>query len=126
MATASNFIRLVGEHLRMIRESKGINQEGLAEKAGIARARISEIENGKGNATLATLEKVMDALEITPMEIFNFQNLSDTKDITDKKLLIEIHRSLLMERDLSEVQYVIDNAKDVIRLMDKKSDYGKK
>lgn len=126
MAAASNFIRLVGEHLRMIRESKGMNQEELAEKAGIARARISEIENGKGNATLGTLEKVMDALEVAPMEIFNFQNLSDTKDITDKKLLIEIHRSTLMERDLSEIQYVIDNAKDVMRLLDKKTGYGRK
>ncbi|MCG7345704.1 helix-turn-helix transcriptional regulator [Sporosarcina sp. ACRSL] len=109
----------------MIREAKGMNQEELAEKAGIARARISEIENGRGNATLATLEKVIDALEITPMEIFNFQNLSDTKDITDKKLLIEIHRSMLMERDISEIQYVIDNTKTVLRLMDKKTDYGK-
>lgn len=126
MATASNFIRLVGEHLRMIRESKGLNQEELAEKAGIARARISEIENGKGNATLGTLEKVMDALEIAPMEIFNFQNLADTKDITDKKLLIEIHRSMLMERDLSEIQYVVDNAKTVLKLMDKKAGYGNK
>jgi transcriptional regulator with XRE-family HTH domain len=126
MATASNFIRLVGEHLRMIRESKGINQEDLAEKAGIARARISEIENGKGNATLATLEKVMDALEVTPMELFNFQKLSNTKDITDKKLLIEIHRSLLMERDLSEIEYVINTTKDFLRTVDKKIDYGKK
>ncbi|WP_432360948.1 helix-turn-helix domain-containing protein [Sporosarcina sp. UB5] len=125
MGMSSNFIRLVGEQLRMIRETKGINQEELAEKAGIARARISEIENGRGNATLATVEKIMDALEITPMEIFNFQNLSNTKDITDKKLLIEIHRSMLMERDLSEIQYVIDNTKTVLRLMDKKSEYGK-
>ncbi|WP_255723619.1 helix-turn-helix domain-containing protein [Sporosarcina sp. ACRSL] len=125
MVASSNFIRLVGEHLQMIREAKGMNQEELAEKAGIARARISEIENGRGNATLATLEKVIDALEITPMEIFNFQNLSDTKDITDKKLLIEIHRSMLMERDISEIQYVIDNTKTVLRLMDKKTDYGK-
>ncbi|MFC5603795.1 helix-turn-helix domain-containing protein [Sporosarcina koreensis] len=126
MAATSNFIRLVGEHLRMIRESKGMNQEQLAEKAGIARARISEIENGKGNATLGTLAKVMEALEITPMEIFNFQNLSDTKDITDKKLLIEIHRSMLMERDLNEIQYVIDNTKNVLKLMDKKTGYGQK
>lgn len=126
MATTSNFIRLVGEHIRMIRETKGINQEDLAEKAGIARARISEIENGKGNATLGTLAKVMEALDIAPMEIFNFQNLSDTTDITDKKLLIEIHRSILMERDLSEIQYVIDNTKNVLKLMDKKAGYGKK
>ena len=55
MAATSNFIRLVGEHLRMIRESKGMNQEQLAEKAGIARARISEIENGKGNVAIKTV-----------------------------------------------------------------------
>ncbi|WP_339253946.1 helix-turn-helix transcriptional regulator [Sporosarcina sp. FSL W8-0480] len=126
MAATTNFIRLVGEHLRMIRELKGINQEELAENAGIARARISEIENGKGNATLGTLAKVMEALEIAPMEIFNFQNLSNTTDITDKKLLIEIHRARLMERELSEIQYVIDNTETVLKLMDKKTGYGKK
>lgn len=126
MATSSNFIRLVGEHLRLVRETKGINQEDLAAKAGIARARISEIENGKGNATLGIVEKIMDALEITPVELFNFQNLSDTKDITDKKLLIDIHRSLLLERDLNEIQYVINTTREFLRTVDKKADYGKK
>ncbi|GEN83761.1 hypothetical protein SLU01_20730 [Sporosarcina luteola] len=126
MATSSNFIRLVGEHLRLVRETKGINQEDLAAKAGIARARISEIENGKGNATLGTVEKIMDALEITPVELFNFQNLSDTMDITDKKLLIDIHRSLLLERDLNEIQYVINTTREFLRTVDKKVDYGKK
>lgn len=115
MATSSNFIRLVGEHLRLVRETKGINQEDLAAKAGIARARISEIENGKGNATLGKVKKIMDALEITPVELFNFQNLSGTKDITDKKLLIDIHRSLLLERDLNEIQYVINTTKEFLR-----------
>ncbi|MDN4608343.1 helix-turn-helix domain-containing protein [Sporosarcina highlanderae] len=126
MTTSSNFIRLVGIHLRMVREAKGIKQEWLAEKAGIARARISEIENGKGNATLGTVEKIMDALEITPVELFNFQYLSEIEDITDKKLLIDIHRSVLLERDLVDVQYVVNMAKDFIRTVDKKSDYGKK
>lgn len=120
MATTSDFIKLVGENLRLIRKERGFTQEILAELAGIARTRISDIENAKNNTTLGTLEKVIDALEITPLELFNFHKLNDVTDITDKKLLIDIHSSVLLERDLSEITYVVNTTKSFLETVDKK------
>lgn len=120
MAASSEFITLVGEHLRMIRKEKGLTQEALAEIAGIARARISDIENAKKNTTLETLERIIDALGITPFELFDFKRLDSVNDITNKKLLVDIHRSILLERDLGEIKYVVNTTKEFLDTIDKK------
>jgi transcriptional regulator with XRE-family HTH domain len=116
----SDFLRLVGEQIMMIRKAKGLTQENVAEKCGIRGTRISDIERGQTNSSLKTLEKIMNALEIAPNEHFNFQKLSATEGIEDKKLLVEIHRSLLMERGIDEVKYVIGNTKEFLNAMDAK------
>ena len=120
MAASSDFIKLVGVQLRLIREEKGFTQEKLAELVGIAHGRISGIENAKDNPTLKTLEKIIDALEISPLEFFNFQRLNSVTDITNKKLLIDIHRSILLERDLGEINYVVNTTKNFLETIDKK------
>lgn len=120
MTVPSDFIKLVGEHLRMIRKAKNLTQEELAEIAGIARPRISELENATKNTTLETLEKVIDALEITPLEFFDFKRLNTVTDLTNKKLLIDIHRSILLERDLGEIKYVVNTTKEFLETIDNK------
>lgn len=44
------------------RERGNITQKELAEKTGIAQGDISRIENGKGNPSLKTLQKLADGL----------------------------------------------------------------
>ena len=120
MAASSDLIKLVGEQLKFIREEKGFKQEKLAEMAGIAHARISEIETFKSNPTLETLDKIIDALDISPLEFFHYQRLNTTTDIMNKKLLIDVHRSILLERDLGEVKYVVNTTKEFLETIDKK------
>lgn len=65
----SDFLKLVGEQLRIIRLSKGLSQEEVAErtgKLGFSKGRISNIEHGQSNITLSTLETLMKALDISP------------------------------------------------------------
>jgi len=42
-----------------------LSQANLAERAGISRPVVSEIEQGKGNVTLDVLERIAAALETT-------------------------------------------------------------
>jgi transcriptional regulator with XRE-family HTH domain len=121
----SDFLRLVGEQLMMIRKAKRLSQEELAEKCGIRNTRISDIERGQTNTSLKTLEKIMNALDIAPSELFNFQKLQSVEDIEDKKLMVEIHKTMLMERAIDEVKYVVGSAKDFLDAMDAK-EAGKK
>ncbi|WP_347723942.1 helix-turn-helix domain-containing protein, partial [Lysinibacillus capsici] len=120
----SDFLKLVGEQLRIIRLSKGLSQEEVAErtgKLGFSKGRVSNIEHGQSNITLSTLETIMKALDITPEELFNFQKLSGVTDIEEKNLMLDIHRSLLRERNLDEVKYVVRITKDFLDTIDSQS-----
>lgn len=47
--------RRVGKAVRAFRTEKGWSQDVLAEKAGLHRAHVGEIERGETNVTLQTL-----------------------------------------------------------------------
>jgi len=120
----SDFLKLVGEQLRIIRLSKGLSQEEVAERTGklcFSKGRVSNIEHGQSNITLSTLETLMKALDIPPEELFNFQKLSGVTDIEEKNLMLDIHRSLLRERNLDEVKYVVRITKDFLDTIDSQS-----
>lgn len=57
--------------LRDIRTRKGLSQEELAEKSGVARSIISALENGKASCvTTKTMQAIASALECKVSEIF--------------------------------------------------------
>ena len=58
--------------LKEIREKKGITQDELAEKSGISRATISNLENEVTVFNSQTLSKLADALD-TPVSKFFVQ-----------------------------------------------------
>lgn len=55
---------IFGNTVRSLREEQGYSLRGFAEKTGIHRSYLSEIENGKVNVTLDTLLCLADALDI--------------------------------------------------------------
>jgi transcriptional regulator with XRE-family HTH domain len=59
----------LGENLRKLRLKKGLSQGVLANKLGVDRAYISNIENGRMNPTLSTLEKIAGALGVSSSEL---------------------------------------------------------
>ena len=53
------------------RERQGLSQEKLAEKSGVSRTIISELENGKTEViTNVSLEKISKALNKKVVDIF--------------------------------------------------------
>ncbi len=54
-------------------KEKGITLNQLAEKIGISQPSISGIATGKQKPAFDTLEKMADALEVTPAELFGPQ-----------------------------------------------------
>lgn len=113
-----DLVKLIGEQLRTIRKAKGLTQDEVAERAGMTTPRISEIENAKINATLETIGRIMEAMDITPSELFNFKDLHMDAGGENKKLILEIHNSLLMERGLDEVKYIVKSTKELLNVVD--------
>ena len=52
------------------REAAGLTQEELAEKAGIHRTYLSEIERGTRNPSLVNIERLAAALSVSLPDLF--------------------------------------------------------
>ncbi|GED68506.1 hypothetical protein BRE01_22080 [Brevibacillus reuszeri] len=83
------FRHLVGSRIRAIRKAKGLTQQNLAERSNLDDAYIGAVERGERNFSIDTLEKVLKALEISPVELFR-----STNDLDDEK---QAHRRALDE-----------------------------
>ena len=62
----------VGNRIRYLRKQRGISQEKLALIAGIDRTYLAGIESGKRNATLISLEKIINALGVSMKDFFDY------------------------------------------------------
>ena len=62
----------VGNRIKFLRHELAISQEELADKAEVHRTYIASVEVGKRNISIVTLEKIVNALEVTLSEFFNF------------------------------------------------------
>lgn len=61
----------LGENLKKIRTSKNITQTEFAEKLGVDKSFVSNIENGKTNPTLSTITNLAKVLKVSTNELFN-------------------------------------------------------
>ena len=53
----------------MFRLQKGLSQDLLAEKSGLHRAHIGEIERGESNVTIQTLKLIADSLKVRIVDL---------------------------------------------------------
>ena len=63
----------VGNRIKELRNKLGISQEELGFRSGVHRTYIASLEVGKRNISIATLEKIVNALEVSFSEFFNFE-----------------------------------------------------
>jgi transcriptional regulator with XRE-family HTH domain len=54
----------LGRNVRRLREEKGWSQEDYADRAGIHRTYVSDIERGKRNPTVTVVEKLAGPLGV--------------------------------------------------------------
>ena len=59
----------LGTNVRALRRRQGLTKALLCLMAGISRPLLDDIEKGKANPTLATLEKIAGALGVTVSDL---------------------------------------------------------
>lgn len=69
----------IGENIRLNRDKVGMTQDELAEKAGISRNYISDLENNRYIPSVKTLSKIAKVLNM------NLDFLLEMSEIQDKK-----------------------------------------
>lgn len=65
-----NISVIVGARVRAYRKNKGITQEELAERADLHHTYIGQVERGEKNLTLGSLDKILEALEVSFADFF--------------------------------------------------------
>lgn len=106
---------IIGQSIRRIRKSLGITQEELALKIGISPSFLSHVERGTKKASIETIYKVANALDVPIEKLFSDlyipssknKNLSFTKKIEMlvkdkdeeyKKILLKVARLLASKK----------------------------
>lgn len=54
----------IGGNIRELRKAAGFTQDIFAERAGLNRAHMGEIERGESNITIQTLKLIADTLHV--------------------------------------------------------------
>lgn len=62
--------RLLARNVRRLRVERRYSQHDLAYEAGTRQALVSAIEVGTANPTLASLERIADALDVSVADLF--------------------------------------------------------
>ena len=70
----TNIKKLLGKKIKTYREKKGLTQEELAEKIGINSRSVSLIECGTNFITADTLTNIINALDVSPKALFDFDD----------------------------------------------------
>ena len=76
---------MIGETLRRMRKEKGKTLEQLGEEAGLGRGQLSRIENGRQEATLNTLAKILTSQGITRREFFRRYDLVESEAMANER-----------------------------------------
>lgn len=73
--------RKFGARLKELRKRKSFTQEFLAEKIEIGVRSLGKIETGVSFPSCETLEKLTKALDVSFVELFDFEHLQQPKDL---------------------------------------------
>jgi len=97
--------QMLGKRIRELRKRKGINQEKLAELINVDPTTISNIENGKNYPSMNNLENLLEVLNSSFTEVFDFEHKNSKED-----LMLQITQKLKNNPEQIEVFYKIITA----------------
>ena len=66
----TNIMFRFGQAVRRIRLEQGISQEELAERCGLHRTYVSDVELGKRNVSIENIERIAISLQKSLVELF--------------------------------------------------------
>lgn len=102
--------RQLGQKIKELRKIKGYSQEQFAEKIDIATNTLSSIERGNAFMTAPTLEKIIEVLNVTPKDLFSFD-----EDLENEDMYASILKNLeFIKNDKERLKMFYNFAKSLI------------
>ncbi len=69
----------IGVRITQLRKEKNLSQQRFANEADIERTFLTHIEKGRKNISLATLQRILQGLEITIKDFFDSEIFANGK-----------------------------------------------
>lgn len=93
-----------GERIKQLRISLNLSQEDLCSRLDMNPSMLSNFENGKNAPSLATLVKIINALETTPDKLFDYEHLMNETEL-DREISDE-YKSLSLKKKQTLYRYI--------------------
>jgi len=113
---------IIGEKIRSIRNAKDLTLQQLSHATGLQTSYIGEVERGKRNVSLDSLEKLITALDIKPSELFEFRELEVNSPEFEINSVLEIHYQFLKEKKTDDVKMIHRITKEIFASIERPSD----
>lgn len=91
----SDLKKLLGKKIQLIRKSRNLTQEKLAELIDIETPSLSYLETGKYSPSIETLQKLSEVLKVQPWEFYYFSEISDEEMKEELKKALDNNPKLL-------------------------------
>ena len=83
----SQIDRNIAYNLKRIRKSRNLSLDMLAEKTGVSKSMLGQIERGESNPTVTTVSKIMEGIKI-PFEDLIYTKEENILSVTKESLSI--------------------------------------
>ena len=116
----------IGSNIQRIRKEQGLTLEGLAERSGVSKAMLSQIESDKVNPTVLTIWKIARGLDVEldailkgswePVRKFSVTRHQDVVvlDTAGNGPHIDVYSPLSMAEDLEIYQLTFDPGSELV------------
>ena len=110
----------LNDNIKYLRNTKGISQQGLADKVGIDRSTVSRIENNEIETTIDNAIKIADALGVTLYDLVgrDLSKPNDTIPKTDNDF-----KKILRDKGIDDENISEEDAKKLIDFAIANKDY---
>jgi transcriptional regulator with XRE-family HTH domain len=71
----SSLRSVLARNLRTLRERRHLSQEALADLAGLHRTYVGSVERGERNVSIDNVQRLAEALDVTPANLLQEQDL---------------------------------------------------
>ena len=116
----------IGSNIQRIRKEEGLTLDALAERSGVSKAMLSQIESDKVNPTVLTIWKIARGLEVEldailkgswePARKFSVTRAEDVAvlDTAENGPHIRVYSPLAMAEDLEIYQLTFDPGSELV------------
>jgi transcriptional regulator with XRE-family HTH domain len=99
----SDLFKKLGARIKEYREKSGMTQEQLSETVGISQNFLSQMETGRRNPSIGTLNKIAAAVNMPIHSFFKFDPGKPAK-----KIIIKNYESLMASLNKKEQAFLSD------------------